>query len=71
MRNYEYSQSLKQSLENIQIDNSDIMDLTNSLECTGAYKNLFAVFLSKLREVGVNDETRGRTCSSIDEILFR
>lgn len=57
MNNYEYSILLNEKLEKIKIDNNDIMDLVNPLKCTNSYKNLFAIFLSNLRKIGVNENT--------------
>ena len=39
MKNHEYNSLLKDKLEQIKIDNKDITDLTNSLNCRASYKN--------------------------------
>jgi len=56
MKNHEYSILLKEKLEQIKIDNKDIVDLINSLNCKDSYKNLFVIFLSYLRKIGISDE---------------
>jgi len=56
MKNHEYRTVLKGKLEQIKIDNKDIVDLINSLNCSGSYKNLFMIFLSNLRKIGVGEE---------------
>ena len=57
MKNQEYNSLLKEKLEQIKIGNKDITDLTDSLNCRNSYKNLFAIFLSNLKKIGVSDET--------------
>lgn len=56
MKNNEYRTVLKEKLEQIEIDNKDIVDLINSLNCRDSYKNLFVIFLSNLRKIGVSQE---------------
>ena len=56
MKNHEYRAVLKGKLEQIQIDNKDVVDLINSLNCSDSYKNLFVIFLSNLRKIGVSEE---------------
>lgn len=56
MKNKEYMVVLKEKLEQIKIDNKDIVDLISSLNCGDSYKNLFVIFLSNLRRMGVRQE---------------
>jgi len=56
MKNYEYNNLLKEKLEQIKVDNKDVIDLTDSLNCKDSYKNLFVVFLSNLKKIGVSEE---------------
>lgn len=66
MKNYEYNALLKEKLEQIKSDNKDISDAINSLNCKDSYKNLFAIFLSNLREIGVSEEAYRK----VEKMLF-
>lgn len=57
MTNYEYYNLLNEKLEQAKIDNNDITNLIDSLNCMNSYKNLFVIFLSNLRKIGVSETT--------------
>ena len=56
MKNSEYAHLLKPILEKIKENNKDIEDKVDSLNCAKPFKNLIILFLSKLKEEGVNTD---------------
>lgn len=55
MKNYEYYNLLNEKMNQAKINNNDITDLINSLNCMNSYKDLFVIFLSNLRKMGVSE----------------
>lgn len=67
MMNYEYFPVLEEKLGKIKKEHKDVVDLINPLDCDEAHKNLFIVFLSNLKNIGVEDSTYEKATQMLTE----